>query len=83
MRVFSNIYCPLKFEYAYMYFYFNPFSVWPRFYLFTMNHYTSMRTYISYVHMFQMSAQFKRLYIMQIHFAEFCRGQSVTASKHA
>ena len=40
MWVFSNIYCPLKLKYAYIYF--NPFSVWPRFYLFTMYHYTSI-----------------------------------------
>ena len=32
---------------------------------------------------FQMRAQSKRLYIMQIDFSEFCRGQTVTAVKHA
>ena len=69
MLVFSNIYCPLKLKYAYIYFYFNPFSVCPRFSLLTVYHYTSMHTHI-YVHMIQMRAQSKRLYIMQIHFAE-------------
>ena len=32
MRVFSNTNCPFKLKYAYMYFYFNPFSVQSRFY---------------------------------------------------
>ena len=53
MQVFSSINCPLKLKYAYMYFYFNPFSVQSRF---TMYHYTSMHN--TYVHMFQMGAQF-------------------------
>ena len=83
MLVFSNIYCPLKLKYAYMYSYFNPFSVWPRFYLFTkLPLYFNAHTYM-YVYMYQMRAQSERLYIMQIDFSEFCRGQSVTAAKHA
>ena len=70
-QVFSNINCPLKLKYAYMYFYFNPFSV-------TMYHYTSMHTHIC-THV----SDARAVYIMQIDFAEFCRGQSVTAAKHA
>ena len=69
MRVFSNINCPLKLKYVYMYFYFNPFSVQSRF---TMYRYTSMHTCFRCA-----------VFIMQIDFAEFCRGQSVTAAKHA
>ena len=75
MRVFSNTNCPFKLEYAYMYFYFNPFSVQARF---TMYHYTSMHTHIC-THVSDVRA----IYIMQIDFAEFCRGQIVTAAKHA
>ena len=62
MRVFSNINCPLKLKYAYVYFYFNPFSVQSRF---TMYHYTSMHTHIcTYV------SDARAIYIMQIDFAE-------------
>ena len=38
MGVFSNINCPLKLKYAYMYFYFNPFSVRSRFTICTSMH---------------------------------------------
>ena len=58
-----------------MYFYFNQFSVQSRF---TMYHYTSMHTRIC-THVVDALA----IYIMQIDFAEFCRGHSVTAAKHA
>ena len=61
-----------------MYFYFNPFSVQSRF---TIYHYTSMHTHIQYVCTHVSDA--RAIYIMQIDFAEFCRGQSVTAAKHA
>ena len=54
MRVFSNINYALKLKYAYMNFYFNPFTAQSRS---TIYHYTSMHTHI-YVHMFQMRAQF-------------------------
>ena len=50
-----------------MYFYFSPFSVQSRF---TMNHYTSMHTHIC-THV----SDARAIYIMQIDFAEFCRGQ--------
>ena len=77
MRVFSNTNCPFKLKYAYkiMYFYFSPFSVQSRF---TMYHYTSMHTHIC-THV----SDARAIYFMQIDFAEFCRGQSVTAAKHA
>ena len=75
MRVFSNINCPLKLKYAYMYFYFNQFSVQSRF---TMYHFNSMHTHIC-THV----SDARAIYIMQIDFAEFCRGQNVTAAKHA
>ena len=55
-----------------MYFYFNPFSVQSRF---TMYLYTSMHTN-KCTHVSDARA-------IQIDFAEFCRGQSVTAAKHA
>ena len=45
---------------------------------FTMYHYTSMHTHIC-THV----SDARAINIMQIDFAEFCRGQSVTASKHA
>ena len=77
MQVFSNINCPLKLKYAHMYFYFNPLSIQSRF---TMYHlkYTSMHTHIC-THV----SDARAIYIMQIDFAEFCRGQSVTTAKHA
>ena len=75
MQVFSNTNCLFKLKYAYMYFYFNPFSVQSRF---TMYHFTSMHTHIC-THV----SDARAIYIMQIDFAEFCRGQSVTAAKHA
>ena len=62
MRVFSNTNCPFKLKYAYMYFYFNPFSVQSRF---TMYHYTSMHTHIC-THV----SDARAIYIMQIDFAE-------------
>ena len=58
-----------------MYFYFNPFSVQSRF---TMYHYTSMHT-----HKCTHVSDARAIYIMQIDFAEFCRGQSVTAANRA
>ena len=66
MRVFSNINCPLKLKNAYMYFYFNPFSV---------------QDFTFYDVPLHFNAH--AIYIMQIDFAEFYRGQSVTAAKHA
>ena len=60
---------------SHMYFYFNPFSVQSRF---TMYHYTSMHTHIC-THV----SDARAIYNMQIDFAEFCRGQSVTAAKQA
>ena len=72
MRVFSYINCPFKLIYAYMNIYFNPFTVQSRS---TIYHYTSMHTHI-YVHV----SDARAIYIMQI---DFCRGQSVTAAKHA
>ena len=75
MWVYSNINYPLKLKYAYMYYYFNPFSVQSRL---TMYHYTSMYTNIC-----TPVSDARTIYIMQIDFAEFCRGQSVTAAKHA
>ena len=62
MRVFSNTNCPFKLKYAYMYLYFNPFSVQSRF---TMYHYTSMHTHIC-THV----SDARAIYIMQIDFAE-------------
>ena len=62
MQVFSNINCPLKLKYAYMYFYFNPFSVQSRF---TMYHYTSMHTHIC-THV----SDARAINIMQIDFSE-------------
>ena len=75
MRVFSNINCPLKLKNAYMYFYFNPFSVQSRS---TIYHYTSM-----YTHICTHVSDARAIYIMQIYFTEFWRGQSVTAAKYA
>ena len=79
MRVFSNTNFPFKLKYAYMYFYFNPFSVQSRFTMYQMiNDYTSMHTNIC-THV----SDARAISIMQLDFAEFCRGQSVTAAKHA
>ena len=58
MRVFSNTNCPFKLKYAYMYFYFHPFSVQSRF---TMYHYTSMHTHIC-THV----SDARAIYIMQM-----------------
>ena len=71
MYLLVNVSC----KYAYKYFYFYPFSVQSRF---TMYYFTSMHNHI-YVHV----SDARAIYIMQIYFAEFCRGQSVTAAKHA
>ena len=74
MWIFSNIYCPLKFKYAYMYFYFNPFSIWTHFNLFTYT--IILHCECINVHMFQMCAQSQRLNIMQLHFASCQRKDS-------
>ena len=59
-----------------MNFYFNPFTVQSTFYDLPLhfNAHAYIRTHVS---------DARAIYIMQIDFAEFCRGQIVTAAKHA
>ena len=57
----SEIYCPIH-----MYFYFNPFSIRPRFYDLK---YTSIY-FSAHVYMYSSFGCARNRYIMQIHFAE-------------
>ena len=76
MRVFSNINCPLKLKYAYICISISTNSLFSHVLRCTIhfNAHAYICTHVS---------DARTIYIMQIDFAEFCRGQSVTAAKHA
>ena len=75
MRVFNNINCPLKLKYAYICISILILSLF--------SHVLRCINTLQCTRICTHVSDARAIYIMQIDFVEFCRGQSVTAAKHA